>query len=87
MDQSSQSTDEFWASVTNLAKQLQINPTEIPMKKQAETKRDYEDKIRDAGKALADLIEEHQDNNKPLADRAKALLSDVVELTARIATK
>jgi hypothetical protein len=51
------------------------------MKKQAETK------IRDAGKALADLIDEHQDNNKPLADRAKALLSDVVELTARIATK
>jgi hypothetical protein len=52
------------------------------MKKQA-----TETKIRDAGKALADLIEEHQDNNRPLADRAKALLSDVVELTARIATK
>jgi hypothetical protein len=50
-------------------------------------KQDAEHKIRDAGKALAALIEEHQDNNKPLADRAKALLSDVVELTARIATK
>jgi hypothetical protein len=57
------------------------NPMENEMKKQAEAK------IRDAGRALADLIEEHQDNNKPLADRAKALLSDVVELTARIATK
>jgi hypothetical protein len=52
--------------------------TENEMKKQA-----TETKIRDAGKALADLIEEH----KPLADRAKALLNDVVELTARIATK
>jgi hypothetical protein len=56
--------------------------TENEMKKQA-----TETKIRDAGKALADLIEEHKDNNKPLADRAKALLNDVVELTARIATK
>jgi hypothetical protein len=67
--------------VSELAEWL-ADPTENEMKKQA-----TETKIRDAGKALADLIEEHQDNNKPLADRAKALLSDVVELTARIATK
>jgi hypothetical protein len=71
-----QSLGDFWA----LAEQLHYH-MENEMKKQAEAK------IRDAGKALADLIEEHQDNNRPLADRAKALLSDVVELTARIATK
>jgi hypothetical protein len=72
---------EYWTAVSELAEWL-ADPTENEMKKQA-----TETKIRDAGKALADLIEEHQDNNKPLADRAKALLSDVVELTARIATK
>jgi hypothetical protein len=72
---------EYWTEVSELAEWL-ADPTENEMKKQA-----TETKIRDAGKALADLIEEHQDNNKPLADRAKALLSDVVELTARIATK
>jgi N-acetylmuramic acid 6-phosphate (MurNAc-6-P) etherase len=51
------------------------------MKKQAETQ------IRDAGKVLAELIVKYETNNKPLADRAKALLNDVVELLARIATK
>ena len=64
----------------------QRRPSEDVRRRRGDVRK-HERSIRAAGRALADLIEEHQENNKPLADRAKALLSDVVELTSRIATK
>jgi hypothetical protein len=56
-------------------------------KSPAATAKEIEKPFRDAGKVLHDLIKGVQANNKPLANRAQALLNDVVDLAVQIALK
>jgi hypothetical protein len=53
----------------------------------ADAKKKVEAEIRAAGDVLAKLIDKYRNNNRPLADRAKGLLNDVVELAVRVALK